>query len=177
MIDILAVVVLFKTTIWQSKMVISTGSMTANRRQSMKKFLLLLAMVLSFFIVFAESKPNTKISVNVNGKTLEGELHDTALAAEIKSHFPLKVYLYGWGGREFYGSLDFTPKTKVKGQFRFDNGDITYCAQNNSIAIFYAQTSRPNLTMEVVPIGKITSDLSVFSSLGSGADFTFENKN
>lgn len=143
----------------------------------MKKLLLLLALVFSFSLAFAESKSDTKISVNVNGKTLEGELYGTALAAEIQSHFPLQVYLYGWGGREFYGSLDFAPKTKAKGQFLFDNGDITYCAQNNSIAIFYAQTSRPNLTMEVVPIGKITSDLSVFSSLGSGADFTFENKN
>ena len=55
----------------------------------------------------------------------------------------------------------------------FENGDITYCPTNNTLAIFYAQTSRPNLTMEVIPIGKVTSDLSVFDTLGSRENVTF----
>lgn len=42
------------------------------------------------------------------------------------------------------------------------------------MAIFYAQTERPNLTMEVIPIGKVTSDLSVFDILGSSEDITFQ---
>lgn len=41
------------------------------------------------------------------------------------------------------------------------------------MAIFYAQTERPNLTMEVITIGKVTSDLSVFDTLGSSEDITF----
>lgn len=41
------------------------------------------------------------------------------------------------------------------------------------MAIFYAQTEHPDLTMEVVPIGKVTSDLSVFESFGSREDITF----
>jgi hypothetical protein len=60
------------------------------------------------------------------------------------------------------------------GQLRFDNGDITYCPSNNTAAIFYAQTDRPDLTMEVYPIGKVTSDLSVFPNLPSRVDITFE---
>lgn len=53
-------------------------------------------------------------------------------------------------------------------------GDITYCPANNTAAIFYAQSSRPNLTMTVYPIGKITSDLSIFPNLPSRVEITFE---
>ncbi|MDE6852431.1 MAG: Ig-like domain-containing protein [Lachnospiraceae bacterium] len=113
------------------------------------------------------------ITVKTGELVLEGILYDTELAKEISTNFPLTVSLGGYGGREYYGSLPWTPQTTAAGQYSFEDGEITYCAQNNTIAIFYAQTSRPNLTMEVVPIGKVTSDLSVFDTLPSRAEFTF----
>lgn len=79
----------------------------------------------------------------------------------------------GYGGREYYGGIEFTPKKVSGGQLNFENGDITYCETNNSMAIFYAQTDHPNLTMEVIPIGKVTSDLSVFDTFDSSEDVTF----
>ena len=45
------------------------------------------------------------------------------------------------------------------GQLNFENGDITYCERNNSMAIFYAQTDHP--------------DLSVFDTFDSSEDVTF----
>lgn len=116
------------------------------------------------------------ITVKTGDITLDGVLYDTDLAKEISENFPLTVTLGGYGGREYYGSLPRKPQTTATGQYSFENGDITYCAQNNTIAIFYAQTSRPNLSMEVVPIGKVTSDLSVFNTLPSRAEFTFAVK-
>lgn len=113
------------------------------------------------------------IQVLIQGEIAEGVLYDTPLAEEIRSHMPLAVRMSGWGGREFYGPLDFTPATEARGQLRFENGDITYCRQNNTIAIFYDQTDRPNLTMEVVPIGRITSDLQLFHELPQQVDMTF----
>ncbi len=115
----------------------------------------------------------TPIKITVGNTALDGVIYDTALAEEIKEHFPLTVSMSGYGGREYYGGLSFTPGTSQNGQLNFENGDITYCRTNNTMAIFYAQTDRPNLTMEVVPIGRVTSDLSVFSSLGSREDVTF----
>jgi hypothetical protein len=79
-----------------------------------------------------------------------------------------------YGGREVYGSIDQRLTVEGSGQLRFDDGDITYCPSNNTAAIFYAQTDRPDLTMEVYPIGKVTSDLSVFPDLPSRVDITFE---
>ena len=116
------------------------------------------------------------ITVKTGDIVLDGILYDTELAKEISAKFPLTVLLGGYGGREYYGSLPWTPQTAAAGQYYFEDGEITYCAQNNTIAIFYAQTSRPNLTMEVVPIGKVTSDLSVFDTLPSRAEFTFAGK-
>lgn len=115
----------------------------------------------------------TAIKIKIGDKILDGVIYDTALAQEIKSKFPLTVSMSGYGGREYYGGIEFTPEKVSGGQLNFENGDITYCETNNSMAIFYAQTDHPDLTMEVIPIGKVTSDLSVFDTLDSTEDITF----
>lgn len=117
-----------------------------------------------------------QLSIIVNGEELEGVLYDSELAKEIESHLPLTVEMSGFGGREYYGGIDFTPENIGDGQLNFENGDITYCSQNNTMAIFYAQTDRPNLSMEVIPIGKVTSDLSIFDTLESNVEITFQLK-
>lgn len=58
----------------------------------------------------------------------------------------------------------------------FENEEITYCSQNNTMAIFYAQTEQPDLTKEVVPIGKVISDLSIFDHLPSQVEIIFSVK-
>ena len=123
-----------------------------------------------------QSSAEKQLMITVNGEELEGVLYDSELAQEIESHFPLTVRMSGFGGREYYGGIDFTPENVGKGQLNFENGDITYCAQNNTMAIFYAQTDRPNLSMEVIPIGKVTSDLSIFDTLDANAEITFQLK-
>lgn len=115
----------------------------------------------------------TAIKIEIDGVTLDGVIYDTALAEEIKDHFPLTVSMAGFGGREFYGGIDFTPENVGGGQLNFENGDITYCSTNNTMAIFYAQTENPDLTMEVIPVGKITSDLSIFDDLQNSVEVTF----
>jgi len=115
----------------------------------------------------------TPITITVGGLALNGVIYDTALAKEIKEMLPLTVSMVGYGGREYYGGIGQRPVNADGGQLNFANGDITYCAQNNTLAIFYAQTDRPNLGMKVIPIGKVTSDLTVFDTLGSRVNITF----
>lgn len=79
----------------------------------------------------------------------------------------------GYGGREYYGGVDFYPKNLEGGKKTFDNGDIIYCEAHHNMAIFYAQTDNPNLSVDVIPIGKVTSDLAVFDTLDSREDITF----
>ena len=79
----------------------------------------------------------------------------------------------GYGGREYYGGVDFYPKNLEGGKKTFANGDITYCEAHHNMAIFYAQTDNPTLSVDVIPIGKVTSELSVFETLGSQETITF----
>ncbi|MDE5781452.1 MAG: Ig-like domain-containing protein [Lachnospiraceae bacterium] len=123
--------------------------------------------------VVKPSVKETAIKITVGSNVLDGVIYDTALAEEFKEQFPLTVSMSGYGGREYYGGLNFTPKTIESGKLNFENGDITYCRTNNTMAIFYDKTKQPNLTMEVVSIGKVTSDLKVFESLNSREDITF----
>ena len=55
----------------------------------------------------------------------------------------------------------------------FENGDITYCEAHHNMAIFYAQTDDPILSVDVIPIGRVTSDLSVFNNLDNEEEIIF----
>lgn len=79
----------------------------------------------------------------------------------------------GFGGREYYGGVDFYPTNLEGGQRNFENGHITYCEAHHNMAIFYAQTDNPTLSVDVIPIGKVSSDLGVFDTLGSREEITF----
>lgn len=49
---------------------------------------------------------------------------------------------------------------------------------NDTIAIFYAKADDPSmgiLTMRIIPIGKVTSDLGIFDEMESRLEFTFDN--
>lgn len=114
------------------------------------------------------------IRVTAGETTITGIWLDTPLANEIRTLFPFRVRMGRYGNREFYGSMPSRPQNTGEGQRTFENGDITYCPQNNTIAIFYAQTDRPNLGMDVIPIGKVTSSLSVFDTMEGSIDMAFE---
>ena len=115
----------------------------------------------------------TAIKITIGDTVLDGILYDTPLAQEIKAQLPLTISMVGYGGREYYGGVDFYPEHLEGGKKTFDNGDITYCEAHHNMAIFYAQTDNPNLSVDVIPIGKVTSDLAVFDTLDSREDITF----
>lgn len=115
----------------------------------------------------------TAITITIGDTVLDGVLYDTALADEISQYFPLTISMAAFGGREYYGGVDFYPENWEGGQTTFENGHITYCEDHHNMAIFYAQTEDPILSVEVSPIGMVTSDLSVFEELPQNVDVTF----
>lgn len=121
----------------------------------------------------AEPASETAITITVGDTVLEGVLYDTALAKEIQAYFPLTLSMVGFGGREFYGGVDFYPENLEGGQRTFENGDITYCEAHHNMAVFYAQTDNPTLSVDVIPIGRVTSDLRVFDALSGRIEITF----
>lgn len=121
----------------------------------------------------AVSSQETAIKITIGDRVLDGVLYDNAEARQFIAMLPQTVSMVGFGGREFYGGIDGRIQTEGEGRYSFEDGHITYCPANNTAAIFYAQTSRPNLTMEVFPMGKVTSDLSVFDELPGNVEITF----
>mgnify|MGYP001058732820 CR=1 FL=1 len=123
----------------------------------------------------SEVQTGTPIKITVGEVSLDGVLYDTELAEEIKTYFPLTISMVGYGGREYYGGVDFYPSEEnlVGGGKTFENGDITYCEAHHNMAIFYAQTDNPVLSVDVIPIGRVTSNLSVFENLDSREEVTF----
>lgn len=115
----------------------------------------------------------TSIKISIGDTVLDGVLYDTALAQEISGYFPLTISMSGFGGREYYGGVDFYPENLEGGQKNFENGDITYCEAHHNMAVFYAQTDNPVLSVDVIPIGRVTSDLGIFENLDGRAEITF----
>jgi len=120
------------------------------------------------------SQGKTAIRITIGDQKLDGVLYDSAMAQQFIAQLPPTITMTNYGGREVYGGIDRAITVEGEGQLRFDDGDITYCPANNTAAIFYSQSSRPNLTMTVYPIGKVTSDLSIFPELPSRVEITFE---
>jgi len=117
---------------------------------------------------------DTAVRITIGEVQLEGVLYDSSMAQQFIDQLPQTISMSNYGGREVYGGIEQTITVEGEGQLRFDDGDITYCPSNNTAAIFYSQSDHPNLTMTVYPIGKVTSDLSIFSDLPSRVDITFE---
>lgn len=64
----------------------------------------------------------TAIKITIGDIVLDGVLYDTALAQEIKEQFPLTLSMGRYGGREYYGGVDFYPENLEGGQKNFENG-------------------------------------------------------
>lgn len=116
----------------------------------------------------------TAVRITIGDAQLEGVLYDSDMARQFIAQLPQTITMSNYGSREVYGGIDQAITVEGEGQLRFEDGDITYCPANNTAAIFYSQSSNPNLTMRIYPIGKVTSDLSIFSDLPSRVEITFE---
>lgn len=124
-----------------------------------------------------EFKSETSLlNIKIGEHELEGILNDSFEATQFKEMLPQTISMVHYGNREYYGGIDKRISTNGEGQLKFDNGDITYCPTNHTIAIFYNQSEKPNLTMEVYVIGKVTSNLSIFNELNSNEEIIFSLK-
>lgn len=113
------------------------------------------------------------IKVTTGSREFQVALNSTPEAKLFYSQLPLSVSMGRFGGREFYGSMPGEMKVSSKGQYTFKDGTLTYCPTNHTVAFFYVQTSRPNLTMAVYPMGSVLGNLSIFHELDDSVTFHF----
>ncbi len=116
------------------------------------------------------------LTITISDYVLEGVLHDTPLSHEIEAQLPITINMSRFGEREYYGGVSFYPENTQGGKRFFADGDITYCEAHHNMAIFFSQSSDPELSVEVIPIGRITSSLKVFEKLGARESVTIALK-
>ena len=147
------------------------GSETRDAEAKLKAWLIEVNVALSD--AASSSSEASALVIRMNGVELRGELNDSSAAREFLRRLPVTVSMTGYGGREYYGDLGELLNATEEGRLRFDDGDITYCPQNNTVAIFYAQTSCPDLSMRVIPMGRVTSPLDPLSRMPRRVTATF----
>lgn len=116
----------------------------------------------------------TVIQASAEGHTIMIQMNDSSEAKQFLAMLPARIRMADFGGREYYGPSPKPVSTTSKGQYTFENGTLTYCPTNDTVAIFYAQTDRPRLTMAVHPMGHVTSSLEVFEKLPTSTVFEFK---
>lgn len=117
-----------------------------------------------------------QITAQAGGHNITITLNDSPEAKQFRQMLErgeITVRMSEFGQREFYGPTDEQFTVTSQGQYRFEDGTLTFCPTNNTIAIFYAQSAQPTLSMAVYPLGRVTSDLSIFKDLPRQTNFTF----
>ncbi|MDO5116714.1 MAG: cyclophilin-like fold protein [Synergistaceae bacterium] len=140
----------------------------------MKKiFLLLLVCLIVNSVVFAESKEQSKnsdeelqIKITAGEVVLDAVLFDNKTAKDFVKMLPLTVETWH-PAPNFARAFDLPeriPRYEKPGK-SYELGSLAYWYEGPSIAIIY-NASRDETVVPVVPIGKITSDVSLFFDYG-----------
>lgn len=107
------------------------------------------------------------IRVTAGDSVLEGVLYDNPTAQEFAKMLPLTVDLWH-PAPDFARAFDLPEQIKEKGTpgYQYEPGSLAYWDEGPSVALIY-QASREETVVPVVPIGKITSDTSIFQEYES----------
>lgn len=106
------------------------------------------------------------IRIIAEDEVLEGVLYDNPTARGFVEMLPLTVELWH-PAPDFARAFDLTEQIAEKGTpgYQYELGSLAYWDEGPSIALIY-KASREETVVPVVPIGKITSDVSFFEKYG-----------
>lgn len=112
------------------------------------------------------------ISMTVGDTVVTATLDNSETTQAFLATLPRTLTMNHYGGREYYGRIEALPENG-EAIVDFENGDVTYYPAGQSLAIFFAgedSSSQGGL----LRMGKITSDLSVFETLGKSVEMHIE---
>ena len=97
-------------------------------------------------------------------------LDDSETSLAFIRMLPLTLTMNRYANREYYAVLGELPENGV-GIDDFENGDVTYYTNGKSLAIFFGNEDISNQD-GLIRMGRITSDLSLFDTVGDSVDVT-----
>lgn len=124
-----------------------------------------------------EANPNPNqsekmsIKIIIGDKILAATLNDTPTSQDLFAKLPLTLQMSRHEDREYYAGVSLSKNASTQNGYTV--GDISYWTPGNCIVFYYAQ----GYTGSLITMGKITSDLSVFNSLGSTIAVRIEKEN
>lgn len=106
------------------------------------------------------------IRITAGDTVLYGILYDTQTSRDFADMLPLTVELWH-PAPDFARAFDLPEHIPryAKAGYEYELGSLAYWYEGPSIALIY-KASRDQTVVPVVPIGKITSDVSVFEEYG-----------
>lgn len=106
------------------------------------------------------------IRITAGDTVLYGVLYDTQTSRDFADMLPLTVELWH-PAPDFARAFDLPEHIPryAKAGYEYELGSLAYWYEGPSIALIY-KASRDQTVVPVVPIGKITSDVSVFEEYG-----------
>lgn len=114
----------------------------------------------------------TEITITAGETVLEGVLFDNETARAVSAMLPLTVDLWhpAPGFARAFDLPEQIPDTAERTR-NYERGGLVYWYEGPSVAIFYSDHLEQTI-VEVVTIGRITSDISVFEEYGGSITIT-----
>ena len=116
------------------------------------------------------SKTETQVSLDFGGITVLAEMEDSETTKAFLNRLPLTLSMDRYADREYYAAIPALPENG-EAIPDFENGDITYYATGNSLAIFFGNAGNSHQA-GLIRMGRITSDLAAFDSIGDSVEVT-----
>ena len=112
----------------------------------------------------------TEIELAFGDTVMTAVLDDSETSRAFIRMLPLTLNMNRYAGREYYAALGELPENGTTID-DFENGDVTYYTDGKSLAIFFGNENTSSQD-GLIRMGRITSDLSLFDTVGESEEVT-----
>ena len=112
----------------------------------------------------------TEIELSFGDTVMSAALDDSETSRAFIKMLPLTLTMNRYADREYYAALGELPENGAAID-DFENGDVTYYTDGKSLAIFFGNADTSSQS-GLIRMGRITSDLSLFDTVGEHAEVT-----
>ena len=118
----------------------------------------------------AAQAEQTVIRLAFGNTVMSAVLDDSETSRAFVNMLPLTLTMSRYADREYYAALGELPESGGAID-DYENGDVTYYTDGNSLAIFFGNADASSQD-SLIRMGRITSDLSLFDTVGESAEVT-----
>ncbi len=122
------------------------------------------------------TQKETLIRITAGEKVLFATLNDTQTARDFMATLPRTLPMKRLFDREYYAVLPKALSKEGKTQETYELGDVAFWTRGDYFGLLFSY-ERPKLSAPIIVMGRMTSDLAVFDTLGDGIDMLFEVEN